>query len=256
VYTLTGTSTLGCSSNALVNVTTYSLPLISISPSTVGACLNAEASFTASGADTYTWNTGAPYAAITVTASASAVYTVTGTSSNGCNSTQTLALVAYPLPTVAISPASPTVCAKDLLTMTASGANTYTWLPTITNTVALSITPTVNTTYTVLANDANNCAGKAVVYVLVDPCTGIEHNGGLKNLVSLYPNPSNGMIMARFEFEGEKEITVTNSAGALIGEYRTPGYNENIDLSARAKGIYFVKVSTKTASANYRIIIQ
>jgi hypothetical protein len=49
-------------------------------------CVNSPVTFTASGANTYSWSTASANAIITVTPSANTNYTVTGTDTNGCSS--------------------------------------------------------------------------------------------------------------------------------------------------------------------------
>lgn len=89
--------------------------------------------------------------------------------------TQTITITAAP--TITISPGSPVnTCAGFSPTLTASGATTYTWLapplaplPTVigtSNTVA--VTPTANTTYTVLGS-ASTCTAFGLVTVNLSP---------------------------------------------------------------------------------------
>jgi hypothetical protein len=94
------------------------------------------------------------------------------------------------------------------------------------------------------------------VTIIVDPCTGVREQNNLLGNVSLYPNPSTGLITANFGFEGSKEIMVLNSIGALVMKANTEELTTSFDLSGYAKGVYFVHVKTNGASANYKIVIQ
>ncbi|GAA4341653.1 nidogen-like domain-containing protein [Flaviaesturariibacter amylovorans] len=67
--------------SATVTVTVKALPTTSVSASSLDICPGTSSTLTASGADTYVWNTGATGATLVVTAPGT--YTVTGTS-NGC----------------------------------------------------------------------------------------------------------------------------------------------------------------------------
>ncbi|MDI3479485.1 MAG: hypothetical protein PWQ14_631, partial [Rikenellaceae bacterium] len=82
-YTVTGTSS-GCTATATVSVTVNPLPtvLASASPSTINS--GQSSVLTASGASTYSWNTGGNTASITVSPTSTTTYTVTGTSTLGC----------------------------------------------------------------------------------------------------------------------------------------------------------------------------
>jgi hypothetical protein len=97
-----------------------------------------------------------------VTPIVSTTYTCTVTDpGTTCSAAATVLVTVDPLPSTSVTPASATVnCAIQTYTLTATGANTYTWAPsaglsaTTGNSVIAS--PTVTTTYTVTGN--NNCA--------------------------------------------------------------------------------------------------
>lgn len=256
VYTVTGTSTEGCISTQTVELTTNPLPQITVSPLAPTACVDSEITFTASGANTYSWSSGSANVTETITVTASAVYTVTGTSTEGCTSTQTVELTANPLPQVTISPLTPTVCANGVLILTASGATSYSWSPGGLNTATLSANTQSTAAYTVEGLNTQGCRNTASVTVTVDLCTGLnEQTASLLPNVNLYPNPSTGIITADFEYDGYKEILVLNSVGALIAKITTEERVTRFDLSAYAKGVYFLNLKTNGTSANYKIIL-
>lgn len=103
---------------------------------------------TASGGDSYVWNTGSTSATVTVDIGG----TFSVTASNACGvSTDSISTTLSPLPIASVSgPAS--ACPGTTITLTASGGTTYTW-----NTDAIGDTIEVvgPDTYTVTAN--NNC---------------------------------------------------------------------------------------------------
>jgi len=91
-YTVTGKNT-GCttSSKATVTVTVNSLPSLTVTATSNKVCPAASVSpaastLTVSGANTYTWSTSQTTTSIAVTPTTSTVYSVTGTSSQGCQS--------------------------------------------------------------------------------------------------------------------------------------------------------------------------
>lgn len=131
-------------------------PSVSIAGST-SVCAGNSATLTASGATTYSWSTGATTASISVTPSVNTIYSVNGTSV-GCsaNASQTINVNT---PTVAIAGAS-VVCLGNSLTLTASGANSYSW-SNGPNTAVNIVSPTTNTIYNVSGTDANGCTGSA-----------------------------------------------------------------------------------------------
>ncbi|MCZ2477783.1 hypothetical protein G9H58_06885 [Aquirufa antheringensis] len=78
------------------------------------------------------------------------------------------------LPTIAVSPSSASITTGSSVSLTASGANTYSWTPSTglsaANTAAVTATPTVTTTYTVTGtNSTTSCFATASVTVTVNP---------------------------------------------------------------------------------------
>jgi gliding motility-associated-like protein len=173
-YTVTGTSVAGCVNTTTVVVTVNPLPTIVSNPITI--CSGIAGTLTAGGASTYTWAAAAGLSA-TTGASVSAnpatttTYTITGTSAAGCINTTSVIVTVNPLPTITVSPI--TICAGIAGTLTASGANTYTWSPSTglsaTTGATVSANPATTTTYTVTGTAATGCVNTASVVVTVTP---------------------------------------------------------------------------------------
>ncbi len=90
-YTVAGTNTAGCISNiATSNVTVNALPTVTATSNSNSLCVGQTANLTASGAATYSWNTGATSAVLAVTPSVTTTYTVSGLAVNGCANVATV----------------------------------------------------------------------------------------------------------------------------------------------------------------------
>ncbi len=123
-YTVTATNAAnGCTATATAVVTiNNNTPTITVNNATI--CSGESVTLTASGASTYTWNTGQSGASITVSPIENATYTATG--STGCNSgTGSSTVTVNPKPDISVNDASG--CPSSSQTLTASGATTYTW---------------------------------------------------------------------------------------------------------------------------------
>ncbi|MCD6067268.1 MAG: hypothetical protein K0S33_2094 [Bacteroidetes bacterium] len=122
-YTVIGTDSNGCQNTATVTVPVNPLPVVAATSTVV--CQGFSGSISASGADTYIWNTGATTANLTINpVTAVSNYTVTGTvASTGCSNTATgtISPNVHPLPLV--TPGY-TVCSGNSATIIA-GANSY-----------------------------------------------------------------------------------------------------------------------------------
>ncbi len=173
-YTVTGTDANACIDTTTTTVTVYPLPVVSISPVNPTICNGNSVTLIASGATTYSWSpatglsatTGATVIATPISAT---TYAVTGTDANACIDTTTATVTVYPLPVVSISPVNPTICNGNSVTLTASGAITYSWSPatglSATTGATVIATPISTTTYTVTGTDANGCINTTTVTV-------------------------------------------------------------------------------------------
>ncbi|MCC6369828.1 MAG: T9SS type A sorting domain-containing protein [Bacteroidia bacterium] len=167
-YSVGATNSLGCSAGNVAVVITNPSPTVTAVSSDVLICAGGTATLTAGGASNYTWSSG-PTTSVTVESPLSTtVYTVTGELS-GCNGTETVSIEVY-TPSVSIA-GNTVLCDGMSTTLTASGADTYTWLPN-NPFPALNVTPLATTIYTVTSITATgniNCADTQTIQVTVNP---------------------------------------------------------------------------------------
>ena len=176
-YIVTVTSAAGCQSVASATVTVTPLPTVSVAVTETSGnvsndgniCAGSSATLTAIAAGTFIWSTGATTQSISVMAGGT--YTVTVTNTNGCVNTASSTITVNPLPVADISPANPSVIEGDPITLTASGGGTYRW-STGSTTSSITVTPLMNTTYTVTVTSTDGCTAVAseTVVVLPPPC--------------------------------------------------------------------------------------
>ena len=88
-YTIIGTGLNGCTNSINQNISVNALPSISINGNT-NICKGSSSLLNASGAVSYTWNSGATTNSISVTPTLSTSYDVTGEDGNGCLNTSSL----------------------------------------------------------------------------------------------------------------------------------------------------------------------
>ncbi|HTA60951.1 MAG TPA: T9SS type A sorting domain-containing protein [Bacteroidia bacterium] len=122
-------------------------------------CLGSAITMTASGLNTYTWSTTATTASISATPTASATYSVAGTTTAGCANYETVNITAISGTVVATAPGH-TVCPGTPTALIVSGSTTYSWSPatalSVTTGSTSTSTATTSVTYTV-SGVKNNC---------------------------------------------------------------------------------------------------
>ncbi|MBO7648504.1 MAG: T9SS type A sorting domain-containing protein, partial [Bacteroidales bacterium] len=122
-YTVTATNAEGCSATASVVVTVNPTPQISISGNTT-ICAGGSTTLTATGASSYIWSTGDQSASLFV--NAFGMYSVTGTSSEGCVGSADVVVLVAQLPTITIA-GDTNICLGESTLLVAQGGVAYIW---------------------------------------------------------------------------------------------------------------------------------
>lgn len=146
------------------NYTASQLPAVNAGQD-VSICQGGSINLTASGADSYLWNTGETTASISVSPSATTTYTVTGTT-NGCSADDQITVTVGNSLSLTMSQ-DVAICEGDSTTISVSGAGSYLWSNGETNS-SFSVSPSITTTYNVTGTDASNCTGTGQVTVTVN----------------------------------------------------------------------------------------
>ncbi|MCZ8286422.1 MAG: hypothetical protein O9353_13300, partial [Bacteroidia bacterium] len=162
-YTVTGSNGV-CTSSAVASVSVIPTPVLSVSSATI--CGGQTTTLTASSTSGYTWSpSGANTPAISVQPATTSVYTVS--SSNG-NCTSTSLATVFVMPTPVVSVSSQNICPGQTATLTASGASSYTWLPSGQTGSILPVQPGSTTIYTITGSKGL-CATTSTTAVNVIP---------------------------------------------------------------------------------------
>lgn len=186
---------VGCSinSNSLA-ISVNALPSLSLTATTNTVCAGQTVTLSIAGASTYTWTDGSTNTTYSATPSSTMDYSVTGTGSNGCSDMATITITVNTAPTVSISANTLNLCAGQTLSLTANGADTYTWQDNSTN-QTYTTSPSSGATYSVTGESANGCSNTAIVSTTVNP------------LPSVSISTSNTLICV-----GEEAILTANTA--------------------------------------------
>ncbi len=182
---LVGTATLigsngTCSASATASIVIIDNPTITVTSPSV--CAGNTISIIANGANSYNWSPSTNLnstsgATVVSNTPSTTIYNVIG-SSSGCNSqTQSATVTVVPNPTITVTPITNTICAGGNLTLTATGATTYSWSPAATlntnNGPVVVANPMNTTNYLVIGSQAG-CTASAVYQVSVIPQPNIQ----------------------------------------------------------------------------------
>lgn len=254
VYTVTGTNG-SCSNTKTVSVTLSNTLAVNATASNSIICSGSTTTLTGAGATSYSWSTGGTTSQISVSPTVTTVYTVTGTTGS-CSNTKTVSVAVNAAPVVNVASTSTLLCSGQSVTLTGSGAVSYTWMPGSITGNPIALSPTVTTSYSATGTGTNSCTKTTVITVSVSACTGITSANGTPANSDIIPNPNNGNFIIRSGTTEAFDIKVFNALGQEIRSARGNLSEVNVDVSEEGKGMYFVLISINGTSKNLKVIVE
>lgn len=157
-----------------VTVTVNPIPVLTITanPGTT-VCAGSMVTLSGSGAEAYGWSgptqvyDNTPFL---VNLSDAGTYTVIGVdTTTGCSSLDSITLTVLPSPTISITASDLFICLGDTVTLSGSGANSYSWSSGGTGTTE-TVIPSATTYYSLTGTDSSNgCTTTDSILVTVNP---------------------------------------------------------------------------------------
>ena len=177
------------------------------------------------------------------------IYVDTISSISSCDSVVYTMLDLYQSPPLTITslPNPPEICLGDSIILEGSPGFTYYWWSNGYVGDRLVDDPSIDTWYLLSAKDSNDCVVKEDIWVYVDTCiTSINHQ--LFSQMSVYPNPTNGLINIESDIEIE-QVMLYSVDGQLIESSIKP------PVFIKIKGIYFIKIKTKKGIIVKKVVV-
>lgn len=246
----------GCVSATNVIISANPSPVVGILAPNTNVCKGSSAVMIAYGADSYNWTTGANTSSVTISPTVNSTYTVIGVNSYGCGASASQLITVKNLPLIASLASANQMCTGETVTLTATGANSYTWSSNNNYIVGASVlvSPFVTTTYTVTGTDVSGCKGFNFTAVAVSPCTELgELNSSLHD-VKLFPNPNNGNFTLETGGDDEKTIELTDIAGKLISTQKTSTKKIYVQVNELTPGLYFMKITSHHSTSVLKFV--
>jgi gliding motility-associated-like protein len=189
-YSVTGTSTFGCTNTDNVLVTVNPLPIVNAGIDQI-ACVGNSITLNGLGATVYAWTNGVTDGLAFNPPIGTTTYTVSATDANGCEGTDQVLVTISPLPNVNAGN-DITICEGATALLTGSGASTYFWNNGITN--GATFFPSLGTTtYTLTGTSNAGCVNTDQVDVTVNPnptASFVPGNSGCAPLTSNFTSTS------------------------------------------------------------------
>jgi len=156
---------------------------------------------------------------------------------------------------VSASSNSSLICVGQSATITATGANSYTWNPGNLTGSTVIVSPTVTTTYTITGtNSITTCNSNTVFTQNVSTCANLISHTSTDYDFSVFPNPSNDKIT--ITSKADITISIINGLGEIVKELTLSNENGNSAfVSDLPNGIYFIRTKSKADAQIQKLII-
>jgi len=216
---------------------------------------------------TYLWSPSTGLSSTTVanptaTPISTTTYTVIVYDNNSMTATDAIVITINSAPTLTAFPTNPIICIGDSVSLTASGAITYSWAPATGLSSSTGSTvfahPSTTTTYTVTGVDVTGCTGSTSVTVDVMTCAGLNENQDSQNIQILQDLDKNKILITIYD----ESILVNSVAevyditGQLLMRLPLRFYKTEIDIDRFMKGICIFKINNENRSFTKKIIIE
>lgn len=231
-YTVTVTDASGCTNVITVTIAQPNA-IVPNATATNATCGNNDGTATTAaiggtGTLTYFWNPTSQTTA-TATGLSAGTYTLTVTDANNCTQTAIVVVGTSGGPTATVS-SSVTITQGASTTLTAGGGGNYLWSNGET-TAAITVSPTLTTTYCVVVSDTTTCIDSACVTVYVDVACGeffiptafSPNNDGTNDFFRVKSNCITEFYLAVYDRWGEIVFETTDPAIGWDGTYKNSG---------------------------------
>lgn len=255
--TVTANNSCGASPSQTLAINTTSIPATpSIIQGNAIICENSTNSYSVTNdpnAIDYSWTLPASWTGTSTvnsipTASFSTGGDILVTANNICGSSAAQLLTV----TVAIIDNSVTLTGSTLTANSLVG--TYQWIDCFDNSFLVNATnqifnATANGDYAVI-NTQNGCSDTSSCFTI----SGLGLNENALNIITISPNPSNGIFSINSDNLNLIEIEIYNLQGTIV--YKSSSSNGSIDLSKEPKGIYLLKATSGNKLQTNKILLE
>ena len=247
-YFLTGTA-LGCTAIDNVTITVNPNPTVNAGADQT-ICAGNQVTLTAVpvGTTNVSWNNGV-VDGVPFSPTVTQTYTVIATTTFSCTATDNVLVTVNPLPIVN-GGSDQTVCENTSVTLTATGANNYSWNNGVTNGVAFI--PTVGSvSYVVTGTSAFNCNNTDTVVVTVNPNPVPVITGPTSYCANIIPTLNTTLPYSSYNWT--TGITTASTTANQLNNPISVTVSNNFNCSATSAPYNLVELPVITTNSNVNI---
>jgi hypothetical protein len=253
-YTVTGTNSFNCTATATKTITVNPLPSVAIEVSQQAVCLGSTIDLTATGASTYSWNTGASTAIISVAPTLATTYTVTGTSAAGCSNQASRLVNVQAAPQISFAEFPTGFCLNSSpYQLDASPLDGIFSGPGISGTLFVPSNAGEGTHEITYLVDDGVCAVDSSFELTVDACVTVDETTS-NEAINLYPNPASDWVYLD-GINGDLMVSILNVEGQIVGRFTLNSASSKLPISNLSSGVYFIQWSDEKGLQTKKFVV-
>jgi len=248
-YTAVATGANNCTIQDQLVVTVLPLPDVSAGAD-VTICSGSDVILVGAGAVDYTWDNGVSNG-VSFIPNATSLYTVTGTATNGCSSSDQV------LVTVNATPqAVATILNSNTLEATPAGMN-YQWInctsgTDVPNASFVTFNALENGTYAVIVTSLEGCSDQSDCITL----DAVSVNQITEIVMSVQPNPTSGDLNISMPSDLTASAQVFDAQGKLVIDQTNVSNGSILNLMNMTTGVYMVRITADDSVQTFRVVKQ
>ncbi len=164
---------------------------------------------------------------------------------------QQVVVISGPLPQINIT-GNAIICRGQTATLTASGANSYTWSNGFTN-ASIIASPANTNTYSVMAShQLNSCISQKSITLYVYPCTSVDEQQLGSSALIAYPNPVSSELT--IECSENLHVIIFDVLGKQVSEEMFSKGKRTVSMDNYQNGIYLLKFNGPSGSGTVKLL--
>ena len=201
---------------------------------------------------TMSWNFNDPISGLSNTSyqmnathnfSGPGTYTVLLLLNSPCTTDKLKQIITVNSPSLTVA-GNTTLCPFQNCTLTATGANSYTWQPGGQN-YSIVVNPSVTSQYTVSGTSTvTGCVSTKTIAVTVNKCNQLPEDQNMNNSLHIYPNPAQDEICVNCTSDLPYQLTLLNQLGDFLYEGLEQTKEKTINIKNYPVGLYFIRIRT------------
>ena len=242
-YLVVLTDAFGCKDTLQTTVIIDAAVNVSVSPTTVEACVGDDFSLAVSGANTYLWSDGQTVPVVNYTASANEIITVMGINGE-CNQSVSVLVTVLPTPLVTITANASSINTGSGIQFGVgnSTASSYSWDFGDGGSANYSI-PYHNFLFSgayfvTLTGKIGSCTRTDTLLVYVGTVGTAEEE---RELIRIYPNPTTDYITVESTSALSYKVQLINSNGQVLEEKNAADHKLSVTLIDYPNGVYYIR---------------